>query len=131
MSNTIEKVYASFKVSVLDFTQVPDYYRIIKRPMDFATMQSKLNSIQYKNSVEFVADLRLIFTNCQQYNRYQSYEAKKGRKMWAFLEQRIEELGIEIEGPSGKRKVTSSPVKSDGEAGETKRARRKKVITDL
>lgn len=110
---------------------VPDYYRIIKRPMDFATMQSKLNSIQYKNSVEFVADLRLIFTNCQQYNRYQSYEAKKGRKMWAFLEQRIEELGIETEGPSGKRKVTSSQVKSDGETGETKRARRKKVITDL
>lgn len=100
--------------------------------MDFATMQSKVASMQYATPVEFISDLRLIFTNCQQYNRYNSYEAKKGRKMWAFLEQRIEELGLQTEGAVNKRKDSDSPPDMKEETNsERKRARRKKIITDL
>lgn len=97
-------------------------------------MQSKVTTMQYATPVEFIADLRLIFTNCQQYNRYQSYEAKKGRKVWAFLEQRVEELGLQTEVAVNKRKDLS-PSGGDTEdrrsSGERKRARRKKVITDV
>jgi len=47
---------------------LPDYFDRIKKPMDFSTVQKKLDSGQYMNSEEFADDVRLIFTNCWTYN---------------------------------------------------------------
>nr|KMM73130.1 transcriptional activator spt7 [Coccidioides posadasii RMSCC 3488] len=46
----------------------PDYYTIIKRPMDLGTMTKKLKALQYKSKQEFVDDLNLIWSNCLKYN---------------------------------------------------------------
>ncbi|WEW55191.1 Transcriptional activator spt7 [Emydomyces testavorans] len=46
----------------------PDYYSIIKRPMDLGTMTKKLKALQYKSKQEFVDDLNLIWSNCLKYN---------------------------------------------------------------
>lgn len=53
----------------------PDYLQIIKHPMDFSTIQKKLEHKpdkgifrQYKDPAEFVADMRLVFDNCRAYN---------------------------------------------------------------
>jgi transcriptional activator SPT7 len=46
----------------------PDYYNIIKHPMDIGTMMKKLKNFQYKSKKEFVDDLNLIWDNCLQYN---------------------------------------------------------------
>ncbi|OAX82387.1 hypothetical protein ACJ72_03260 [Emergomyces africanus] len=48
--------------------EAPDYYNIIKRPMDLGTMTKKLKAVQYKSKQEFVEDLNLIWTNCLKYN---------------------------------------------------------------
>ena len=64
--------------------------------MDFAAMQTKVNDFQYSSPAELVADARLIFTNCQQYNRRSSTEYKAGLKMSAFLEKRLKELDIYV-----------------------------------
>lgn len=63
--------------------------------MDFATMQTKFQSVEYQTPMEFVADCRLIFTNCQQYNVSSSYEAKCGRRLSAFFEKRLKAMGIQ------------------------------------
>ncbi|EQL31315.1 transcriptional activator SPT7 [Blastomyces dermatitidis ATCC 26199] len=48
--------------------EAPDYYNIIKRPMDLGTMTKKLKAVQYKSKQEFVEDLNLIWANCLKYN---------------------------------------------------------------
>ncbi|KAH3683423.1 hypothetical protein WICPIJ_005606, partial [Wickerhamomyces pijperi] len=53
------------KVSKRD---APNYYQIIKRPMDLNTILKKLKTFQYKSKSEFVEDVMLIWKNCLQFN---------------------------------------------------------------
>lgn len=46
----------------------PNYFTIIKHPMDLNTVMKKLKSFQYKSKKEFVSDLMLIWKNCLTYN---------------------------------------------------------------
>ncbi|KAF2200546.1 hypothetical protein GQ43DRAFT_373564 [Delitschia confertaspora ATCC 74209] len=48
--------------------EAPDYYTVIKHPMDIGTMMKKLKQLQYKSKKEFVDDLMLIWSNCLKYN---------------------------------------------------------------
>ncbi|KAL8471103.1 hypothetical protein ACS0TY_028705 [Phlomoides rotata] len=47
---------------------LPDYFDIIKNPMDLGTIKSKLSSGKYSTPLEFLADVRLTFTNAKTYN---------------------------------------------------------------
>ncbi|XP_057766919.1 transcription factor GTE8-like isoform X1 [Salvia miltiorrhiza] len=47
---------------------IPDYFTIIKTPMDLGTVKSKLNSGKYSHPLEFLEDVRLTFTNAKTYN---------------------------------------------------------------
>jgi hypothetical protein len=48
--------------------QVPDYHQVIKKPMDFLTMQKKLARLSYASPQEFVEDAILVFSNAAKYN---------------------------------------------------------------
>ncbi|XP_022096369.1 bromodomain adjacent to zinc finger domain protein 1A-like [Acanthaster planci] len=85
-------------LSAVSKKAVPDYYKIIKRPMDFASMQTKVNAMEYRTATEFVADVQLIFTNCQQYNQPWSDTYKSGTKLRTFFEKRLKEMGIGVAG---------------------------------
>ena len=52
---------------------VPNYYDVIKRPMDFLTVKRKLNNCVYTNLKEYCEDMDLIFNNCFLYNGINSY----------------------------------------------------------
>ena len=47
---------------------IPDYFNIIKNPMDFSTIKKKLNNFTYTNCKEFCDDMNLVFENCYTYN---------------------------------------------------------------
>src|ERR1044072_2581957 len=47
---------------------IPDYFTVIKHPMDLGTVKSKLTSGEYPNPVNFAADVRLTFSNAMTYN---------------------------------------------------------------
>lgn len=47
---------------------IPDYFEKITNPMDFSTIQKKMDSSQYTNVDDFAEDIRLVFTNCFSYN---------------------------------------------------------------
>jgi len=47
---------------------VPDYYEVVKNPMDFKTMGEKLKAGKYKSIDAFVEDVQLIIDNCKSYN---------------------------------------------------------------
>ena len=48
--------------------EAPDYFDIIKQPMDLCSMYRKLKTNQYDSKQEFIEDLELIRKNCYQYN---------------------------------------------------------------
>ncbi|KAH6666298.1 Bromodomain-containing protein, partial [Halenospora varia] len=45
----------------------PNYFDVVKRPMDLTTIHSKMARNEYANAQEFEADIRLIFQNCYEY----------------------------------------------------------------
>ena len=65
---------------------VPDYYKVVKNPMDLATAGTKLRSGHYNSVEEFVADLKLIFTNCLSFNAPDTPVYEAGARMLQTLE---------------------------------------------
>ena len=51
-----------------DALHIPDYFDIIKNPMDLGTIKQKLSSNQYMRINEFIIDINLMFDNCILYN---------------------------------------------------------------
>ncbi|KAG1398708.1 hypothetical protein G6F60_008201 [Rhizopus arrhizus] len=81
---------------------IPDYFQVIKQPMDLSTVDQKLQKNQYNSVQEFVADVRRIFQNCIQYNGTGSTIAVLCRNLEAAFEKCLrgmppaaEEKGIE------------------------------------
>ncbi|KAM4675132.1 transcription intermediary factor 1-alpha isoform 2-T2 [Discoglossus pictus] len=69
---------------------VPDYYKIIKTPMDLSAIKRKLQSNgspHYTCPGEFVFDVRLIFRNCAEFNEPESEVANAGIKLEAYFEE--------------------------------------------
>jgi hypothetical protein len=47
---------------------IPDYYNIIREPMDLGTLKSNLKQGIYNSPEQFEADMLKIFDNCILYN---------------------------------------------------------------
>ncbi|KAK4054154.1 histone acetyltransferase [Microbotryomycetes sp. JL201] len=69
--------------------EVTDYYDVIKQPMDLATMENKLEANTYNTLPEFIADAKLIFSNCRQYNDLGSNYVKNANKLEAYLNEQV------------------------------------------
>ncbi|KAI3713271.1 hypothetical protein L1987_71845 [Smallanthus sonchifolius] len=48
--------------------KIPDYFNVIKNPMDLGTIKEKLSSGKYSSPLEFLTDVRLTFSNAMTYN---------------------------------------------------------------
>lgn len=48
--------------------QVPDYYEIIKHPLDFQIVKDRLQCLVYGSVEECLEDVKLVFNNCETYN---------------------------------------------------------------
>ncbi|KAM9528137.1 bromodomain testis-specific protein-like isoform 4-T4 [Salvelinus alpinus] len=48
---------------------IPDYYTIIKTPMDLSTIKKRLQNNYYWKAMECIEDFNKLFTNCYVYNR--------------------------------------------------------------
>lgn len=63
-------VYAGPFLQPVDWKSlgIPTYPKVIKKPVDFATIRKKLMKGTYKNSKMFHADVFLVFDNCIKFN---------------------------------------------------------------
>ena len=52
----------------VDANQVPDYYQIIKDPIDLSTIEQKLVNGEFDNAYQFAADVRKMWNNSFYYN---------------------------------------------------------------
>jgi len=50
-----------------DILNIPDYFDIVKHPMDLGTVRKNLK--KYNSAKEFAVDVRLVFKNCITYNQ--------------------------------------------------------------
>lgn len=48
---------------------IPDYFDIVRKPMDLSTIKKKLDLGQYSDPWEYVDDVWLMFDNAWLYNR--------------------------------------------------------------
>ncbi|XP_002933312.2 bromodomain adjacent to zinc finger domain protein 2B isoform X12 [Xenopus tropicalis] len=71
---------------------VPGYKKVIKKPMDFATIRDKLSNGQYPSFEAFALDVRLVFNNCETFNEDESEIGRAGHKMRVHFEKRWTEL---------------------------------------
>ncbi|KAF8454508.1 hypothetical protein BGX38DRAFT_1249365 [Terfezia claveryi] len=93
---------------------IPDYFRIIKKPMDFSTMQNKLKTNQYDNANEFEADMRLMLSNCYKFNPNGTAVHAMGRKLEEVFNKKWAEKTAFIQSQSGSRSpVSASPPPDD------------------
>ena len=60
-------VYSSHTVPCV-FPQFPDYYQVIKNPINLGIIKDKVRSLCYESVVDFVFDMRQMFDNCRIYN---------------------------------------------------------------
>uniref|UniRef100_A0AAZ3STT3 Tyrosine-protein kinase BAZ1B n=1 Tax=Oncorhynchus tshawytscha TaxID=74940 RepID=A0AAZ3STT3_ONCTS len=49
--------------------EAEDYFDIISSPMDFQTMQAKFSDGQYRHAQDFLEDVKLVFSNAEEYNQ--------------------------------------------------------------
>ncbi|KAJ1951965.1 hypothetical protein EC988_003813, partial [Linderina pennispora] len=72
----------------------PDYFDIIKQPMDLTTMKKKLERGAYQNALDFDSDMRLMFRNCYTYNPPGHPVHEAGRALEARFDQKWTELPV-------------------------------------
>ncbi|KAH9797559.1 Bromo domain-containing protein [Citrus sinensis] len=74
---------------------IPDYFSIISKPMDLGTVKTRLDRNLYSVSDEFVADVRLTFSNAMLYNPPENNVHKMAQELnnlfdikWKSLEEK-------------------------------------------
>mmetsp|Transcript_15954 Transcript_15954/g.41384 ORF Transcript_15954/g.41384 Transcript_15954/m.41384 type:complete len:482 (+) Transcript_15954:131-1576(+) len=71
----------------VDANDVPDYYEIIKDPVDMKLIEARLKTKCYYITLDiFTADFKRMFSNCRIYNAAETIYAKLSLKLEAFFE---------------------------------------------
>ncbi|KAK1399111.1 Histone acetyltransferase [Heracleum sosnowskyi] len=79
----------------VDSLDVPDYYEIIRDPMDLKTMSKRVESEQYYVTLEmFVADARRMFANARTYNSPETIYYKCSTRLEAHFSSKVQ-LGLQ------------------------------------
>ncbi|EGR32002.1 hypothetical protein IMG5_098280 [Ichthyophthirius multifiliis] len=66
----------------------PDYYKIIKEPMDIYTVENNVKKCVYANLDEMAIDIYKIFNNAKKYNKEDSDIYKKAQEMEDYFKKK-------------------------------------------
>ncbi|EJU03785.1 hypothetical protein DACRYDRAFT_64824, partial [Dacryopinax primogenitus] len=84
LRDALEKVVATDKMKYfhepVDRADVPDYYLIVKNPMDWTRIEEKIKDHEYMNVDEFGDDVNLVVDNAMLYNAPNSVHYKSAMK---------------------------------------------------
>lgn len=76
---------------------IPDYFDVIKHPMDLGTIKEQLDSGSYETEEEFAEDVRLVFTNTFTYNQPGSDIVVMASTLSSLFNEKFEILKAKIE----------------------------------
>ena len=80
--------YANFFYDPVDVRQVPNYYKIIKSPMDLSSLKKKLEQKEYPNATAFLQDWKLMMKNCVTFNPVGTMVYVAGQDMQRVFEEK-------------------------------------------
>ncbi|XP_061181390.1 E3 ubiquitin-protein ligase TRIM33-like isoform X1 [Saccostrea echinata] len=109
---------------------VPNYYKIITRPIDFSKIRSKLqrqNFNHYNTVEEFLSDCKLVFKNCVTYNSVGTPIYDQGKMLDEEFERLVQKFlpcYFDILDDLDTRTDTPVSDASDGGPGEKKKKKR-------
>ncbi|OCF45433.1 hypothetical protein I317_00679 [Kwoniella heveanensis CBS 569] len=84
LKSTPESVAFQKPVSKRD---APDYYEVIKKPMDLTTILRNVKARKYKSKADFESDLNLIWSNCFEYNSQETHPIRAAAR---FMKQKAD-----------------------------------------
>jgi len=83
---------------------LPDYFDIIKKPMDLGTIQKKVDNGQYHAIDDFAADVHLTFDNAMQYNEDGSVVYDMAKELKVKFEADLAKLLSDLEAEDEERR---------------------------
>lgn len=94
---------------------IPDYYNVIKHPMDLGTISKRMDLNQYNGAEAFMSDVRLVLNNCFTYNAPDSQVSKMGRNLEKYFNTSMAKLPTDLNsvGASSNDDLTDSRPKRD------------------
>merc|ERR1712032_1381577 len=72
----------------------PDYYELIKKPMDYGTMKEKLDRGEYRSTQQMQKDFLLVMQNCLQYNTADSDIVAEARRQTLMRPKILKEAAL-------------------------------------
>ncbi|KAK9457654.1 Bromodomain-containing protein [Dipodascopsis uninucleata] len=75
---------------------IPDYFNIVKNPMDLSAIEKKLTGNEYKHVDQFVSDFQLMIDNCILFNGAQSKIADMARSLKASFDRQYKQMPTEV-----------------------------------
>ena len=100
---------------------IPDYFQVIKEPMDFSKVEKRLRSGFYKTPLEFEEDVRKIWDNATTYNKPNTEIYHMTLEISQLFERLLLDEENAFSGPSLNKLPTGKPQKKtvDCETVET------------
>merc|ERR1712013_836722 len=75
--------------------EAPDYLLCVKTPMDLSTIRSRMDgNIYYSRNQEILDDIRLVFSNCFQYNQEDTEEYKCAVRLEKYFDKELDRVGM-------------------------------------
>ena len=73
---------------------MPDYYNVIKDPMDLSKIKERLNSGMYRTKEIFLADINLMCDNCKTYNPPDTIFYKTAIELHRLCDEEMRRVGL-------------------------------------
>lgn len=108
---------------------IPDYYTVIKHPMDLGTIKSKLASGAYSSPLDFLADVKLTFSNAMTYNPPGNDVHIMADTMQKFFEVRWKTIEKKLPGNIAQPLTDKSELQEDAEAVKTTAPAKKRKLS--
>lgn len=97
---------------------VPDYFEIVKQPMDLGTIQTNLANNKYENGDEFERDVKLIFKNCYAFNPEGTDVNLMGHKLELIFDKKWAQKPVPVDSPANSDEEYSDEDDDEPEINE-------------
>ncbi|CAO3653291.1 unnamed protein product [Mucor hiemalis] len=104
--------------------EAPDYFEVIKKPMDLGTVTKKMKNLNYRSKKEFADDLYLIYDNCLAYN---TNSASEYRKHAIAMRRKTERLMTKVPNISIKERLDAEFEEEGDDVSEEEEAEPQRV----
>ncbi|KAL8478575.1 hypothetical protein ACS0TY_030456 [Phlomoides rotata] len=108
---------------------IPDYFNVIKHPMDLGTVKSKLQSNKYTSPMQFAADVRLTFNNAMTFNPPDNLVHGYAMQLGKFFEVRWKSIEKKLPSTADDSTASKSSVIIEPESAYVPPAKKQKTTS--